>query len=113
METIFLAALKEETPKLSKFYHTGVGKINASIKLMELINIYKPTQIIKRNMIIIYINYWLILIIKWWYMHYLSPLLMLLFFIKSKTSSKSGIAGAHPTLVTTIAAAADPISIAF
>ena len=46
METIFIAALKEETPKLSKFYHTGVGKINASIKLMELINLYKPNQII-------------------------------------------------------------------
>ena len=46
METIFIAALKEETPKLSKFYHTGVGKINASIKLMELINVYKPNQII-------------------------------------------------------------------
>ena len=46
METIFVAALKEETPKLSKFHHTGVGKINASIKLMELINMYKPAQII-------------------------------------------------------------------
>ena len=46
METIFVAALKEETPKLSKFHHTGVGKINASIKLMELINVYKPNQII-------------------------------------------------------------------
>ena len=46
METIFVAALKEETPKLSKFHHTGVGKINASIKLMELINIYNPAQII-------------------------------------------------------------------
>ena len=46
METIFVAALKEETPKLSKFHHTGVGKINASIKLMELINAHKPTQII-------------------------------------------------------------------
>ena len=39
METIFVAALKEETPELNKFYHTGVGKINASIKLMELINL--------------------------------------------------------------------------
>ena len=37
METIFVAALKEETPELSKFHHTGVGKINATIKLMELI----------------------------------------------------------------------------
>jgi nucleoside phosphorylase len=46
METIFVAALKEETPNLNNFHHTGVGKINASIKLMELINIYKPTQII-------------------------------------------------------------------
>ena len=43
METIFVAALKEETPKLSKFHHTGVGKINAAIKLMELrtLNILK------------------------------------------------------------------------
>ena len=46
MKTIFVAALKEETPKLSKFHHTGVGKINASIKLMELINVHKPTQVI-------------------------------------------------------------------
>ena len=46
METIFVAALKEETPKLNKFHHTGVGKINASIKLMELINVHKPTQVI-------------------------------------------------------------------
>ena len=46
METIFVAALKEETPELSKFHHTGVGKINASIKLMELINKKTPTQVI-------------------------------------------------------------------
>ena len=46
METIFVAALKEETPELSKFYHTGVGKINASIKLMELIYLHKPNQVI-------------------------------------------------------------------
>ena len=46
MEMIFVAALKEETPELNKFYHTGVGKINASIKLMELINEYNPTQVI-------------------------------------------------------------------
>ena len=46
METIFVAALKEETPELSKFHHTGVGKINASIKLMELIHVYNPTQVI-------------------------------------------------------------------
>ena len=46
MVKIFVAALKEETPKLNKFYHTGVGKINASIKLMELINEHNPTQVI-------------------------------------------------------------------
>ena len=46
METIFVAALKEETPELSKFHHTGVGKINASIKLMELIHLHNPTQVI-------------------------------------------------------------------
>ena len=46
MKTIFVAALKEETPKLNKFHHTGVGKINASIKLMELIQLHKPTQVI-------------------------------------------------------------------
>ncbi|MDC0194972.1 5'-methylthioadenosine nucleosidase [Alphaproteobacteria bacterium] len=46
MKTIFVAALKEETPELNKFHHTGVGKINASIKLMELIQLHKPTQVI-------------------------------------------------------------------
>jgi hypothetical protein len=39
-----------------------------------------------------------------------SPSLILLIFINSKICSKLGIAGAQPTLVTTIAAAADPIS---
>ena len=46
METIFVAALKEETPELGKFHHTGVGKINASIKLMELIHLHNPNQVI-------------------------------------------------------------------
>ena len=46
MKTIFVAALKEETPALNKFHHTGVGKINATMKLMELINLHKPTQVI-------------------------------------------------------------------
>ena len=46
MKTIFVAALKEETPALNKFHNTGVGKINATMKLMELINLYKPTQVI-------------------------------------------------------------------
>tara|TARA_B110000014_G_scaffold218824_1_gene174058 strand:+ start:358 stop:885 length:528 start_codon:yes stop_codon:yes gene_type:complete len=46
MEMIFVAALKEETPELTKFHHTGVGKINAAIKLIELIHLYEPTQVI-------------------------------------------------------------------
>ena len=46
MKIIFVAALKEETPSLHKFHHTGVGKINATMKLMELINLHKPTQVI-------------------------------------------------------------------
>jgi len=46
MKQIFVAALKEETPNLNQFYYTGVGKINASIKLMELINLDKPNQVI-------------------------------------------------------------------
>ena len=46
MKQIFIAALREETPNLDKFHHSGVGKINASIKLMELIQLYKPTQVI-------------------------------------------------------------------
>ena len=43
---IFIAALKAETPNLRKFYHSGVGKINATIKIMELINEFKPEKII-------------------------------------------------------------------
>ena len=31
MKSIFVAALKEETPALNKFHHTGVGKINACL----------------------------------------------------------------------------------
>ena len=46
IQKIFIAALKKETPNLKKFYHTGVGKINAAIKLMELINLYNPKKII-------------------------------------------------------------------
>ena len=46
MEILFVAALKEETPSLNKFHHTGVGKINATMKLMELIYLYKPTKVI-------------------------------------------------------------------
>ena len=43
MKTIFIAALKEETPELNKFHHTGVGKINASMKLMELLHYLQGT----------------------------------------------------------------------
>ena len=46
MKTIFLAALKIETPELKNFYYTGVGKINASINTIELINELKPNKII-------------------------------------------------------------------
>ena len=46
MSTLFLAALKEETPGLNKFYHTGVGKLNAAISLMDLISYIKPSKII-------------------------------------------------------------------
>ena len=46
MKTVFVAALKEETPELNNFHYTGVGKINASIKLMELIQLYKPSHVI-------------------------------------------------------------------
>ena len=46
MEILFVSALKEETPSLNKFHHTGVGKINATMKLMELIYLYKPTKVI-------------------------------------------------------------------
>tara|TARA_Y100000590_G_scaffold290045_1_gene326480 strand:+ start:505 stop:1032 length:528 start_codon:yes stop_codon:yes gene_type:complete len=46
MLKLFVAAIKEETVGLNKFFHTGVGKINATIKLIELINEYKPSKII-------------------------------------------------------------------
>ena len=46
MNQIFIAALENETPNLKYFHHTGVGKINASIKLMELIHLNKPYQVI-------------------------------------------------------------------
>ena len=46
METIFVAALKEETPGLDYFHYIGVGKINATYKLLKLINKFKPYQVI-------------------------------------------------------------------
>jgi len=46
MNRIFVAALKEETPDLDFFYHTGVGKINATYNLTKIIAEYKPKEII-------------------------------------------------------------------
>ena len=46
MNKLFVAALKEETPSLDYFFHTGVGKINASYNLMKLINEFKPKEVI-------------------------------------------------------------------
>ena len=46
MNRIFVAALKEETPNLDFFHHTGVGKINATYNLTKIINKYKPSEII-------------------------------------------------------------------
>ena len=38
MNRIFVAALKEETPDLDFFHHTGVGKINATYNLAKIIH---------------------------------------------------------------------------
>ena len=43
---IFIAALKDETPNLKNFHYSGVGKINATIKVLELIRNYKPNKIV-------------------------------------------------------------------
>ena len=46
---IIVAALEMETPQLDKFapvIHTGVGKLNAAIKLYEAILFYKPELVI-------------------------------------------------------------------
>tara|TARA_B100000212_G_scaffold20598_1_gene13693 strand:- start:78 stop:617 length:540 start_codon:yes stop_codon:yes gene_type:complete len=43
---IFIAALQDETPNLKNFHHSGVGKINATIKVLELIENYKPNKIV-------------------------------------------------------------------
>ena len=40
MNRIFVAALKEETPNLDYFFHTGVGKINASYNLIKFCLLY-------------------------------------------------------------------------
>ena len=46
MNKLFVAALKEETVGLDYFYHTGVGKINATYNLIKLIHKHKPTEVI-------------------------------------------------------------------
>ena len=46
MNRIFVAALKEETPGLNFFYHTGAGKINATYNLTKLIITHKPKEVI-------------------------------------------------------------------
>ena len=46
MDKIYVAALKEEVIGLEYFHILGVGKINATLKTYELINKYKPKEII-------------------------------------------------------------------
>ena len=46
MNKLFVAALKEETVGLDYFYHTGVGKINATYNLIKLIYKHKPIEVI-------------------------------------------------------------------
>jgi adenosylhomocysteine nucleosidase len=46
MKKLFVAALKEETPGLNFFNHTGAGKINATYYVTKLILQYKPLEII-------------------------------------------------------------------
>ncbi|MDA9605175.1 5'-methylthioadenosine nucleosidase [Alphaproteobacteria bacterium] len=43
---IFIAALKEEIQNMEFFYLSGVGKINAAFKSLDLIHRFNPTQII-------------------------------------------------------------------
>ena len=46
MKTIFLAALEDETKGLNAFIFTGVGKINATFKTLDVINKYNPKKIV-------------------------------------------------------------------
>ena len=46
MNKLFVAALKEETPKLNYFHYIGVGKINATYNLVKLIHKHKPLEVI-------------------------------------------------------------------
>ena len=42
MKRLFVAALKEETPGLNFFNHTGAGKVNAAYHVAKLIFQHKP-----------------------------------------------------------------------
>ena len=46
MNRLFVAALKEETPGLTFFNHTGAGKVNAAYNVSKLIFQYKPLEVI-------------------------------------------------------------------
>ena len=46
MDKIYVAALKDEVIGLDYFHFLGVGKINATIQTTELINKFKPKEII-------------------------------------------------------------------
>ena len=46
MERLFVAALKEEVPNLDFFHFTGVGKINATHTITQLILKHKPEEIV-------------------------------------------------------------------
>ena len=46
MKRLFVAALKEEVPDLNFFYFTGVGKINATYHLTQLVLEHRPDEVI-------------------------------------------------------------------
>jgi adenosylhomocysteine nucleosidase len=46
MKRLFVAALKEEVPNLDFFHFTGVGKINATHAITQLILKHKPEEIV-------------------------------------------------------------------
>jgi len=46
MNKIFVAALEDEVIGLDYFHFLGVGKINATLNIVELINKYNPNEVI-------------------------------------------------------------------
>ena len=46
MKRLFIAALKEEVPNLDFFHFTGVGKINATYAITQLILKHQPEEIV-------------------------------------------------------------------